>query len=590
LSSAEPPNKPRGVVGRLWRDYLSHYKRELAVLVPMLALVAVAGVSYPYVLKYVTDAIAAQDSRVIVIGPLAALAAAGLRSFAMWAQAVQSQDLALKVLRDLQRALFAKLMVADFARFMREDGGKLVSRFTNDVNVVSEALVRGGQATIRDSLTLIGAIITMLLFDWVMTGFIIAIFALAAWPLSAIARRARRQTEAAQTQLGALTSLLTESFGAARFVKSYALENHEIDRAGAAFEERRRLAMKLAHNRAQTVPLLEIIGGVALAGVLAVASYRILHGEMTLGDLTGIMTAFAVATPAARALGQFNTLFNEASAALQRNFALIDEPISIKDASNAKPLASPQGRIAFENVSFSYGDAPALEGVSFSVAPGETVALVGPSGAGKSTIFNLLPRLYDCSGGTVRIDGQDVRDLTLASVRSAISLVAQEAALFNDTIRANIALGRAGATHAEIEDAAKAAAAHDFIKALPQGYDSIVGERGAKLSGGERQRIALARAFLRDAPILLLDEATSALDSESEAKVQEALKRLSKGRTVLVIAHRLATVREADRILALENGRIVEMGAHDELMAKNGLYARLNKLQFREHGASDGRS
>jgi subfamily B ATP-binding cassette protein MsbA len=218
--------------------------------------------------------------------------------------------------------------------------------------------------------------------------------------------------------------------------------------------------------------------------------------------------------------------------------------------------------------------------VSFSGAPGETVALVGPSGAGKSTIFNLLPRLYDVSSGDVRIDGRDVRDVTLASLRGAISLVAQEAVLFNDTVRANIALGREGASTAEIEQAARDAAAHDFIAALPLGYDTPVGERGASLSGGERQRVALARAFLRNAPILLLDEATSALDAESEAKVQDALKRLAKGRTVLVIAHRLSTVRDADRILALDNGAIVEMGAHDDLIAKGGLYARLSKLQF----------
>jgi subfamily B ATP-binding cassette protein MsbA len=382
-------------------------------------------------------------------------------------------------------------------------------------------------------------------------------------------------------QIGSLTALLMESFGAARFVKTYGLEAHETERAKEAFEERRRIARKLAYNRASTVPLMEIIGGVALAGVLWIAGVRIIADQMSVGDLVGMIGAVGVATPAARAIGQFNTLIAEASAALTRVFGLIDEPVEIVSKPDAKPIVVTQGRISFEDVAFSYGEGAALEGVSFTVEPGETVAFVGPSGAGKSTIFNLLPRLYDVTGGVVRIDGQDVRDVTVQSLRASIALVAQEAALFNESIGANIAFGRVGASQAEIEEAARAAAAHDFIAALPQGYDTVVGERGAKLSGGERQRIALARAFLRNAPILLLDEATSALDSESEAKVQDALARLAKGRTVLVIAHRLATVRDANRILVLDSGRIVEMGAHGDLMAKGGLYTRLNQLQFR---------
>jgi subfamily B ATP-binding cassette protein MsbA len=303
---------------------------------------------------------------------------------------------------------------------------------------------------------------------------------------------------------------------------------------------------------------------------------------MSVGDLLGIVTAIGVATPAARSLSNFNTVMNEAVAALSRIFGLIDEPIEIKDKPDAPPLRLSKGWISFEDVSFAYGEAPALSNVTFTVAPGETVALVGPSGAGKSTIFNLLARLYDASGGAVCIDKQDVRDVTLASLRGSMALVAQEAGLFNDTIRANIALGKPSASQAEIEDAAKAAAADDFIRALPGSYDAMAGERGGNLSGGERQRIALARAFLRNAPILLLDEATSALDAGSEAKVQEALKRLCKGRTVLVIAHRLSTVRDADRILVLEAGKLVESGRHDELMAAGGLYAGLARLQFSE--------
>jgi subfamily B ATP-binding cassette protein MsbA len=302
---------------------------------------------------------------------------------------------------------------------------------------------------------------------------------------------------------------------------------------------------------------------------------------MTLGDLIGIMGAVGAATPSARSLGQANTLLSEGRAALARIFTLLDEPARITDKPGAKPLVVSSGRIAFEHVNFAYDDAPALHDISFTVNPGETVALVGPSGAGKSTIFNLLPRLYDVASGAVLIDGADLRDVTLASLRASIALVSQESALFNDTIRANIALGKPGATQSEIEAAAEAAAAHEFIAAMPRGYDANVGERGASLSGGERQRIALARAFLRDAPILLLDEATSALDASSEAKVQEALQHLSNGRTVLVIAHRLSTVRNANRILVFDQGSIVETGTHEQLIARGGVYTELNRLQFR---------
>jgi subfamily B ATP-binding cassette protein MsbA len=399
-----------------------------------------------------------------------------------------------------------------------------------------------------------------------------------------IARRARAQTQVAQAQLGRLTALLGESLAGARFVRTFRLERQEIARAEAAFEERRALAMKLVHNRARTDPLLEVLGGLALAGVLWVAGGRIVSGAMSVGDLLGIITAVGTASPAARALGSFNTVLNEALAAAARVFALIDEPSRVVDRPDAVALRVLEGDVRFEDVGFRYQaegtSLAALSNVSFRAASGQRVAIVGPSGAGKTSIINLIARLYDATSGSVTIDGQDVRAVTLGSLRDAVGVVSQEAILFNDTVRANIRLGKPDATDEEVEAAAQAAAADGFIRAMAQGYDTVVGERGNALSGGERQRIALARAFLKDAPILLLDEATSALDAESEALVTAAIARLSAGRTTIVIAHRLATVRDADWILVLEAGQIVEQGRHGELVAKGGLYARLADLQF----------
>jgi subfamily B ATP-binding cassette protein MsbA len=568
------------LIKRLWRDSVRLHRVDLAVLAPALAGVALVGVAYGLIMKDVGDRLQARDLSVTTIAPLLLLGATMLRAFAILAQAVSSQNLGQKVLRDLQAAMFAKLTRADFARLTREPAGTLVSRFTSDIVVIAESLMRGAQALMRDTLSVIGALGAMFFYDWPLALLVIALFVLAGPPLSAIARRARRQTLAAQDLMGRLTHVLNQSFSGARLVRTYGLESREQARAGAAFEERRRLSMKLVHNRARVDPLMEIIGGAALAAVVYLAGARIISGAMSFGDLLGMITAVGAASPAARSLGTFSTVFNEGVAALSRVYDLLDEPERVTDQPGAAPLRIDGARIVFDAVSFTYGDAPAIKDISFAIAARETVAIVGASGAGKSTLFNLIPRLYDASAGRILIDGQDIAQVTLYSLRASIALVAQDALLFDDTVRANIAYGvDCPVGDAEIEAAATAAAAHDFIRVLPDGYDTRVGERGANLSGGERQRIALARAFLRDAPILLLDEATSALDSANEQLIQSALETLAKGRTTLVIAHRLSTIRNADRIIVMDQGRIAEIGDHATLIAANGLYARLAALQ-----------
>ncbi len=571
----------RTLAGRLWRDYVKKYWRVLLSMVPVVLVVAATSGGYVFITKQAGDLLQRGEDRVIYQIPAWIIVVALLRAGAMYMQAVLTSGLAHRVLRDLQDAMFKSLLGSDFARIAGEATGALVSRFTNDINSIADGLVRSTSQLLRDVLTVIATMVAMLWIDWTLAGMVILLFLTAVSPLSRIANRARRDTREAQTHMGDLASLLTESFANARVVRTFGLEGYESARASAAFERRRRLQMRMVRNRARSDPLLELIGGLAAAAVFALIGWRVAHGQATVGDMLAFITTIATASASARSLGTYNTVLNEGLAAVERVFALMDEAPRIQDKPDAKPLVVTEGRLSFEKVSFAYGrEGSALRDISFTASKGETVALVGRSGAGKTSVFSLIPRLFDVSGGRVTIDGQDVRDVTLASLRGSMALVSQDVALFNDTVRANIALGKAGASEAEIVEAAKAAAAHAFILALPRGYDTVVGERGGLLSGGERQRIALARAFLRDAPLLLLDEATSALDAESERDVQSALTRLEAGRTTLLIAHRLSTVRQADRILVFDDGEIRESGSHDELLARGGLYARLCRLQF----------
>ncbi|MEE7464645.1 ABC transporter permease [Methylobacterium fujisawaense] len=585
---ARLPGDTAPLLARLWRTWLYPHRATLAVVLVLIALVGGSTGLYPALIKAAFDAFDRKDAAAIAYGPLVVIVVTATRGFALYGQTVLTNRVVTRVETDMQAALYGHLIDSDLAQLNRESPAALTQRFTTDFAFIKEALTRISTVLLRDIAMLIGLVAALIWMDPVLTLVAGVTVPFVAGPIGRIGRKLRRVSTSTQEQMGATASLISESLQGARVAKAYAMETYLKGRAAEALDEVRRLKMKAANARGRLDPLLEIGGGIAVAGVLVLVGQRVLAGEKTVGDFTGYVAALLLAAQPARALGNLNAILQEAAAALRRYFDVMDESATIREAPEARPLAVTGGAIRFADVRFRYRpDAPALEGIDLGVPAGSVTALVGRSGSGKSSLLNLVPRLYDVTGGAVTIDGQDVRDVTLASLRAAVAVVSQEVVLFDDTIAANIGFGRPGATPAEIEAAAEAAAAHTFVSALPEGYGFRVGPGGGRLSGGERQRVALARAFLKDAPILLLDEATSALDSESERLVQEALTRLMRGRTTLVIAHRLSTVRDADQIAVMEAGRVIETGRHDDLLAAGGAYARLHRLQLSEPATAE---
>jgi subfamily B ATP-binding cassette protein MsbA len=573
------PDSTRVLLLRLWREHVCHYKPRLVLVLVLTLVMAGTTALYPVVIDHAFQMFTDRDRRILYQIPALVVFVTAVKAAAQYFQNVQVQQIVLLVIRELQGRMFAHLTRTDLTRLEREAPAQLAARFTTDAATIREALTRAVNG-IADAVTVVGLVASMLYLDWLLSLIGAVLYPLAAMPIQRIGKRVRRASGGMQERMGETAALLNESFAQARTVRAYRLEDLETQRAEGAFTELYRALLRMSRSRARTDPLLEVLGGAAVAAVIGFAGWRAAISGHTIGNFTGFVAALLIASRPLRALGSLNAALQEGLAGMVRVFGVVDEQPTILDAPDAVALPPGRGHVAFEDVQFVYPDGRVgLAGLSFEAAPGCTVALVGPSGGGKSTAISLIPRLHDVTAGVVRVDGADVRQVTLASLRDAIAYVGQDALLFDDTVAANIGMGRAGASEAEIEAAARDAAAADFIAALPLGFATRVGPGGRRLSGGQRQRVALARALLRNPRILLLDEATSALDTESEAAVQTALARLRQGRTTIVIAHRLSTVRDADLVVAMADGRAVEQGTHAELLARDGLYARLVRSQ-----------
>ncbi len=578
------------------------YRGRLGMIFLLMVVVAAAGGLYPALISHVFDLLAGAsdahrdrfaflslpDDPFIAI-PALIILVASIKAAAMYFQVLGVNSLALRITTDIQKAMSAHLIGADLAVVSAEPAGAFISRIMNDLNLVREALVRLANNLVRDILTILVMVTVMVWFSWLLSLLVLAVYPLAMRPIIGIGRRQRAASGALQEHLEEVTSLLGETLQGIRMVKAYQREGAEKARSASAFDILYDKLVHLLAGRARIDPILEVLGGFAIAGVIGVAAWQVQAGAMQVGDVVGFITALLMLVQPVRALGTLNAVTQEGMAAAARIFQLLDRKNTITEQPSAPALAVSKGHIRFEGVGFSYGQGAVLDDISFELGAGQTVALVGPSGSGKSSIINLLPRFYDISSGQISIDGQNIAEVSLNSLRRQMALVSQEAILFDDSIAANIRFGRPDATDTAIKKAAIAAAANGFIQQLEGGYQAQVGATGNRLSGGQRQRISIARAMLKDAPILLLDEATSALDAQSEKQVQHAIERLSEGRTSLVVAHRLATIRHADMILVLEAGKIVERGKHEDLLAKKGLYAELCALQSLASGELSGK-
>ena len=582
-SDSPPPTlSTAALYRRLLREAVAPYAGRFVLAGLCMMAVALSTAALAWLMDPVVNRVFV-ERRADLLWPvgLAVFATFAVKGIGAYGQTVIMTRLGQTVLTDLQNRLFRHLLQMDLKFFAVHRTGALISRLTTDINAMRMAVSTALTGLGREALSIVFLVAVMFYQDWLLATVAFVAFPATVIPIATLGRRLRKVTANTQAQTGAFMTLVEQSLSGIRLVKAYRMENYEGAKAERLTTAIRDLIINAERVKALASPLMETLGGVAVTIVIVYGGWRVINGETSAGAFFSFITALLSAYRPMKALANANANVNEGLAGAQRLFAVLDTKPSMAEKTTTAPLRVTKGKVRFDNVTFSYADdAEALKGVSFTAVPGKTTALVGPSGAGKTTILNLIPRFYDVTSGRITIDGSDVTDVTLASLRDAVALVSQDVVLFDDTVRANIRYGRPEADDAAVEEAARAAGATDFIAALPEGYETVVGERGQSLSGGQRQRIAIARALLKDAPILLLDEATSALDAETERQVQAALECLKQGRTTLVIAHRLSTVAAADQICVVDQGRVVETGDHGALMDKGGIYARLYALQF----------
>jgi subfamily B ATP-binding cassette protein MsbA len=571
---------------QLYRRLLTYSRPHSArIVLAIVGSIGVAGVDVAtaqLVRPLFDKIIAAGNYTLVNLVPFIIIGLAAFKGASRYIQEYFIKTAGQLVVQDIRNDLYSHSMGLSMGYYSRTTTGNMMSRILNDVGVLQRSAADVLVEAVREGFTLIGLTASAFYSDWKLASVAFLVLPAAVLPASVLGRKIKDYTRRSQATMGNLTGVLQETFSGIKVIKAFGTEVEENQRFRTENLAFYRFLRKTLKYDSASAPAIELLASLGIAGVAWYGLHRVLTGAITQGELFAFVASVLMMYGPLKKLVKVSNSIQRSVGAAERVFEVMDEIPDIADAPDARPLPRARGEVSFEHVSFAYEREPVLKDFSLQARPGEAIALVGPSGAGKSTIAGLLARFYDPQEGAIRVDGEDLRRITLASLKSNIALVDQETFLFNDTIRNNIRYSRRGASDAEVEEAGCLAYADDFIRLLPNGYDTSIGDRGLRLSGGQRQRLCIARAILRDAPILILDEATSALDTESEAMVQKALANLMRNRTTFVIAHRLSTIMHADKIVVLEDGRIVQVGSHQELLQQGGLYQKLYEMQFQD--------